>query len=405
MTTRSDDGEGTQVADRPIRLAVVEDHAAVMKGVELIIRSGNMELVGAASNAEDGYGVLLESAPDVALIDINLPGESGADLTERILRDMPALGVLLYTGLADNEQVSRGLERGALGVALKAGEPDELLDAIRTVAGGGRYVDPRIEMLVSGVDPNGSAEGALVGALARGRDLTGPRHEHPDDAGVPDFLDRVLALLIRVLDMDAAYIGEFSGSDQILRFTQGDIESFGVSRGGVLALRDTYCLKVMSSTLSNVVPDTRASDVTAGMEFTYEANVGAYLGVPIWFTDRLHYGTLCAVSHARRSDLSPSTQGLLTLTVRYVAEELEQRSLERRLRLSPEEVEMVRRARQQGLVREFTTELCRHRAQLPLLNTPLHEITSMLSGRSELKSPREALLARHQRYLGWRGSR
>lgn len=57
------------------------------------------------------------------------------------------------------------------------------------------------------------------------------------------------------------------------------------------------------------------------------------------------------------------------------------------------------------MLKELTTDLCRNRSQLPLRGTPLHEITSMLSGRVALKSPREALLDRHQRYLGWRSGR
>lgn len=350
MNTASIDIAGaTEDADRPIRLVVVEDHAAVRKGIELIIRSANMELVGSADNAEEAYGVLVEQGPDVALIDINLPGESGADLTELILNELPDLRVLLYTGMADEKLVSQGLDRGALGVALKAGEPDELLDAIRSVAAGNRYVDPRVEVLIGGADADAHLDvdlpTPLEHAVAPGPIAAVPGHATGASGGVDDLLDRVLAFLARALGMDAAYIAEFSGA-MTLRFAQGDIHSFGLESGSEMPLQDSYDLRVTTSRLPNLVPDTSDNDLTADMPFTYDANVGAYVGVPIWFTDRRHYGTLSVLSHARLPDLSPLAVDLVNLVGRYVAEELEQRELEHRVGLSSEEIDVVRRARQ-----------------------------------------------------------
>ena len=71
--------------------------------------------------------IIEETGPDVAIIDIRLPGESGIGLTRRLLRDRPDLGVVLYTGHSDVQLLYEGLDSGARGYALKDGPPEELL--------------------------------------------------------------------------------------------------------------------------------------------------------------------------------------------------------------------------------------------------------------------------------------
>jgi DNA-binding NarL/FixJ family response regulator len=81
-------------------------------------------------------------------VDINLPGQSGIELTKRLLEENPDLGVLLYTGIDDQDTLSEALDCGARGFALKAGPPEELLTAIRAVARGDTYVDSRLRPLL-----------------------------------------------------------------------------------------------------------------------------------------------------------------------------------------------------------------------------------------------------------------
>src|SRR5919197_456500 len=86
-------------------VVIVEDHVALRRGLALIDRR----------------------RPDVAIIDINLPGQSGIELTRSVLAQNPELGVLLYTGVDDQDTLSAALDCGARGFALKAGAPEELL--------------------------------------------------------------------------------------------------------------------------------------------------------------------------------------------------------------------------------------------------------------------------------------
>ena len=136
-------------ANGSISLILVEDHAALRRGMELLLgREDGLDVMAAGGNAREGYALISAKHPDVALLDINLPGESGIELTKRLLEDDPHLGILLYTGLEDESALRDGLDCGARGFVLKTAPPEELVEAIRTVAAGGSYVDPRLRSVI-----------------------------------------------------------------------------------------------------------------------------------------------------------------------------------------------------------------------------------------------------------------
>jgi DNA-binding NarL/FixJ family response regulator len=129
-----------------LRLVVVEDHEALREGLKLLLGREGVEVIGAASSAEDGLELINGLAPDVALVDIRLGAEDddGIQLTRRALELEPDRRIVLYTGAPDEELLFAGLDSGAQGYALKDGTPSELMEAIRCVAAGGSYVDPRL---------------------------------------------------------------------------------------------------------------------------------------------------------------------------------------------------------------------------------------------------------------------
>jgi len=133
-----------------IRLIVVEDHLALRQGLELLLGRQGCVVVGSAGRAADAWTVIRERRPDVCLVDVNLPDESGVALARRLLADDPELGILLYTGAEDRETLGEALDCGAKGFAVKAAPPNELVDAIRLVARGGAYVDPRLKSMLIG---------------------------------------------------------------------------------------------------------------------------------------------------------------------------------------------------------------------------------------------------------------
>ena len=128
----------------PLRLVLVEDHQALREGLELLLRREGCDVLGTAGTPGEARDLIERLDPDVALVDIRLGGESGIELTRALLDADPDRRVVLYTGSSDVELVISGLDSGARGYALKDGTPSELTAALREVAGGGTYVDPRL---------------------------------------------------------------------------------------------------------------------------------------------------------------------------------------------------------------------------------------------------------------------
>jgi DNA-binding NarL/FixJ family response regulator len=128
----------------PLRLVLIEDHQALREGLELLLGRDGIEVLGTAGNSEDGRELVESLAPDVSLIDIRLGEDSGIELTAQLIDADPERRIVLYTGSSEIELLIKGLDSGARGYALKEGTQSELRTAIKTVAEGGTYVDPRL---------------------------------------------------------------------------------------------------------------------------------------------------------------------------------------------------------------------------------------------------------------------
>jgi DNA-binding NarL/FixJ family response regulator len=132
-----------------ISMVLVEDHTALRRGMELLLgREETIEVAASAGEAASGYALIRAKRPDVALLDVNMPGESGIELTRRLLADDPELGIVLYTGLEEEAGLRDALDCGARGFVLKTAPPAELVRAIHTVAAGGTYVDPKLNSVI-----------------------------------------------------------------------------------------------------------------------------------------------------------------------------------------------------------------------------------------------------------------
>ena len=94
----------------PLNVVIVNDHVALRRGMELLLRRAGHHIVGSADDAESGEAMILRRKPDVALVDLALPGMSGAELTRRLLSSEPELRIILYTGAADERQLLDALD-------------------------------------------------------------------------------------------------------------------------------------------------------------------------------------------------------------------------------------------------------------------------------------------------------
>jgi DNA-binding NarL/FixJ family response regulator len=126
-----------------LEVIVVEDHLAMRRGIELLLRSEGMRVAGVASQVGEARALLARRRHDVALIDVRLGQESAVGLVEELLRRDPDAAIVLYTGYIDPDSgLAEAVHAGARGFVLKSSPAPRLIDALRRVAAGGHYVDP-----------------------------------------------------------------------------------------------------------------------------------------------------------------------------------------------------------------------------------------------------------------------
>ena len=134
-----------------IRVIVAEDHATVREGLRLIINAqSDMEVIADAEDGRAAIELAQKLLPDVALMDISMPGLNGLKATAKLKECCPKIHVLALTRHKDDGYLQQVLKAGASGYVLKQSPPSELLHAIRAVAKGGKYLDPAVAGKVMG---------------------------------------------------------------------------------------------------------------------------------------------------------------------------------------------------------------------------------------------------------------
>jgi len=124
-----------------IRIALVDDHALMRTGLRMILeKQSDMEIVGEADDGERGLTSIKQTQPDIALVDVHMPGISGVELTERARRAKISTRIVILTVASEAPFPRRLLEAGAWGYLTKGCPAEELVKAIRQVADGKRYI-------------------------------------------------------------------------------------------------------------------------------------------------------------------------------------------------------------------------------------------------------------------------
>ncbi len=134
-----------------IRVLLADDHAVVRAGIrQFLERADDIQVVREAEDGEAAKELIRESQPDVAVLDIQMPGASGIEVTRWVRAHHRAVGVLILTAFDDDPYVLAVLQAGANGYVLKTAPPDEIIEAVRDVHEGRSVLDPSIaEKLVA----------------------------------------------------------------------------------------------------------------------------------------------------------------------------------------------------------------------------------------------------------------
>jgi len=164
-----------------MKMLVVDDHTVVREGLRRLLSAFLEVTIVEASCGREAVSLFRAESPDIVLLDINLPGFGGLDLLRRMLLIEPKARVLMLTMHVNPIYVVRALEAGAQGYVTKGAKADELIEAVRAVAGGGRYIEHDIASelalsLTSAGDPTkdlSARELDIMRLLAQGKNLSG----------------------------------------------------------------------------------------------------------------------------------------------------------------------------------------------------------------------------------------
>jgi two-component system, NarL family, invasion response regulator UvrY len=128
-------------ASQPLKVVLIDDHAVVREGYRrLLERTPDITVIAEAGTGEDAYRLICDLKPDVAILDISLPGMGGVEVVRRVLAREPEQKILVFSMHEDTLFSSRALQAGARGYVTKSAAPEVLVKAVRLVADGKLYI-------------------------------------------------------------------------------------------------------------------------------------------------------------------------------------------------------------------------------------------------------------------------
>jgi len=163
-----------------VQVLIIDDHPIVVSGCKALLESDPTIKVFDATDGNSGYAAYFAHQPDVALIDLNLPGVSGLEVCRRILQRQPEARIIIFSMNDDPVFAARAIEAGAKGYIAKSDDPLLLAEAVRRVAEGGGYLHPemaceiaflRVRSNASRVSDLSARELEILRLLAKGKTM------------------------------------------------------------------------------------------------------------------------------------------------------------------------------------------------------------------------------------------
>ncbi len=128
-----------------IRVLLADDHAVVRKGIrEFLEEDESLHVIAEASDGAEALDLIARDSPDVAVFDIQMPRLNGLEATRRVKQEFPHVQVLILTAYEDDPYIFAALQAGASGYLLKTSSSDEIVQALRAVAGGETALSPAV---------------------------------------------------------------------------------------------------------------------------------------------------------------------------------------------------------------------------------------------------------------------
>ncbi|MDX2205287.1 MAG: response regulator transcription factor [Hyphomicrobiaceae bacterium] len=207
-----------------IRIALADDHPVVLAGIAALLQSEpDVSVIGMATSGDSALDLIRGTHPDVAVVDISLPGLNGVELARRITRSCPQVKLLTLTVHEDRAYVQPMLHGGARGYLLKRSAAEELVRAIRIIAGGGVYLDPAIaEKALAAPTYSSAVKGECC-------DLS-PREEEVLKLTARGFSNKEVAARLNV-SVKTVETYKARGTEKLSLRSRAEIVSYGACRG------------------------------------------------------------------------------------------------------------------------------------------------------------------------------
>jgi DNA-binding NarL/FixJ family response regulator len=155
-----------EMTAKTIRILLADDHSIVLDGLKRILEEHkDLEVVAEAHNGEQAVRMALDKKPDVAVVDISMPGVDGLEVLSRLRAQAGEIPVIMLTMYEEKQYMFRALETGAMGYITKRSAPDQLVHAVRRVVDGKRYVPEEMAEVMAGRLAQKSESGSLLDSL------------------------------------------------------------------------------------------------------------------------------------------------------------------------------------------------------------------------------------------------
>jgi two-component system NarL family response regulator len=170
----------------PIRVVVVDDHELFRNGlVEMLLTQREIAVVGVSASGEEALESIPRLRPDVALMDLSMPGISGVEVTRRLAGQLPDTCVVVLTVMADEATLVEAILAGACGYLLKDASIDEIVAAVRAAARGDGVISPQLTRnLMRGIRARSTPTAPLARLTAREREVLDLLVEGCDNAEI-----------------------------------------------------------------------------------------------------------------------------------------------------------------------------------------------------------------------------
>lgn len=155
-----------------ITVFVTDDHAILREGLATVLSAqADMEVVGTAANGREALNQVLTLMPRVVILDISMPVLDGVETTRQILAKLPKTAIIILSMHSSPQHVFHALEAGARGYLLKESAAKEIIDAVRAVQAGRRYLSPKVAEIVAEGLSDRSAMNPLESLSKREREI------------------------------------------------------------------------------------------------------------------------------------------------------------------------------------------------------------------------------------------